>query len=84
VLTITEQSGSQVGLFLQLFQNFDELDVRIENVSSQPSTGVIQGKLRLRTVVRNGVRSAPPAVYPATTAISSRRNSNGEWSKIVW
>jgi len=84
VLTITEQSGSKVGLFLQLFQNFDELDVRIENVSSQPARGLIQGKLNLRSVVRNGVRSAPPAVYPGSTSISSRRNSNGEWSKIVW
>ena len=84
VLALTERSSGKIGLFLQLFQNFDALDIRIGNVSSQPARAVVQSRLTIRSVTRDGVSRPPPSTYPAVTAISSQRNSNGEWSKIAW
>ena len=84
VLALTEPSSGKIGLFLQLFQNFDTVDIRIGNVSSQPARAVVQSRLTIRSVTRDGVSRPPPSTYPAVTAISSRRNSNGEWSKIAW
>ena len=84
VLALTERSSGKIGLFLQLFQNVDSLDIRIGNVSSQPARALVQSRLTIRSVTRNGVSSPPPSTYSAVTAISSQRDADGNWSKIAW
>ncbi len=84
VLRLTEKSSTKIGVFLQLFNNFESMDIRIEDISARNASSTITGRLRIKTMTRsNGERSIPSDIY-RDTVISSSRQPDGSWSRISW
>jgi len=82
ILSVSKPSGAKIQMLLQLFQNYDQVNLRLDNVSSRSRAGIISGVLRIESLVKKGRVVEPPRSH-RENAVKIERTQQG-WSPVLW